>query len=180
MALVNIRVLEGPSGVRHYDDAEERLASLMRECGTSLFNFLLVLTRERELALDCLQDAYARAYENLRRGKSVNQQWLYRVARNRAIDDFRRQRQVRTNVPEMEEIPMPEQGGNPRVRGVLAPYVRHATAPTGENKCRRRDHDAEQCRGEKSDCRNGKGHEGKRWPSGAMGDLEAGTGVAGG
>ncbi|MGI8968619.1 MAG: RNA polymerase sigma factor, partial [Chloroflexota bacterium] len=120
MALVNIRVLEGRSGVRHDDDAEERLASLMREYGTSLFNFLLVLTRERELALDCLQDTYARAYENLRRGKSVNQQWLYRVARNRAIDDFRRQRQVRTNVPEMEEIPMPEQGGNPRVRGVLA------------------------------------------------------------
>ncbi len=120
MALVNIRVLEGRSGVRHDDDAEERLASLMREYGTSLFNFLLVLTRERELALDCLQDTYARAHENLRRGKSVNQQWLYRVARNRAIDDFRRQRQVRTNVPEMEEIPMPEQGGNPRVRRVLA------------------------------------------------------------
>jgi RNA polymerase sigma-70 factor (ECF subfamily) len=56
---------------------------------------LVALTDDREVALDCVQDTFTRAYEHLRQGKSVNTQWLFKVGRNRGIDELRqRKRQV--------------------------------------------------------------------------------------
>ncbi len=56
----------------------------------------------REVALDCAQDAFVRAYEMLRKGRTVNRQWLYKVARNRAMDVFRRRRWEQTDLVALE------------------------------------------------------------------------------
>lgn len=58
-----------------------------------LYKFLYVILGDGDTATDCAQDTFVRAYDNLRRGKSVNAGWLYTVARNRAMDEFRRRRQ---------------------------------------------------------------------------------------
>ncbi|HZU11865.1 MAG TPA: sigma-70 family RNA polymerase sigma factor [Chloroflexota bacterium] len=59
-----------------------------------LYNFLLALVRDGDLAADCTQDTFLRAYENLGKGKPVTTSWLYTVARNRAMDEFRRRRRL--------------------------------------------------------------------------------------
>jgi RNA polymerase sigma-70 factor, ECF subfamily len=67
-------------------DLRVRLTELMDRYEQPLFNYLRVLLDDGEAALDCTQDAFLRAYENLARGKPVNATWLYRVSRNRAMD----------------------------------------------------------------------------------------------
>jgi RNA polymerase sigma-70 factor, ECF subfamily len=74
------------------------LIRLLDHYEQSLFAFLIVLSGNEHTASDLVQDTFLRAYENLARGKPVTVQWLYKVARNRAMDEFRRQRRehVRT------------------------------------------------------------------------------------
>jgi RNA polymerase sigma-70 factor (ECF subfamily) len=57
-----------------------------------LYTFLLVLVRDRDAALDCLQDTFIRAFQHLRAGGAVTLPWLYTVARHRAMDEFRYRR----------------------------------------------------------------------------------------
>jgi RNA polymerase sigma-70 factor (ECF subfamily) len=73
-----------------------------------IYNFLLALLRDTDVALDCAQDTFLRAYENLRKGKPVNGQWLFKVARNRAMDEFRRRRRVQPELDRLEQIPVHE------------------------------------------------------------------------
>jgi RNA polymerase sigma-70 factor (ECF subfamily) len=73
-----------------------------------IYNFLLALLRDTDVALDCAQDTFLRAYENLRKGKPVNGQWLFKVARNRAMDEFRRKRRVQPELDKLEQIPVHE------------------------------------------------------------------------
>lgn len=63
-------------------DAMERsrrdaLAVLMREHEAPLYRLLVVLTGDRDVALDCVQDTFTRAYEHLRQGRAVTTPWLY-------------------------------------------------------------------------------------------------------
>lgn len=81
-----------PSSCTESDDAERRLIALMDEFGPSLHSFLTVLLGNHHTAQDCTQDTFVRAYEHLRKGRSVNRAWLYTVARNRAMDEFRKGR----------------------------------------------------------------------------------------
>jgi RNA polymerase sigma-70 factor (ECF subfamily) len=74
------------------DLARLSLEELMQRHEAPLYRFLVVLSANRDIALDCVQETFTRAYVQLRRGKPVNTQWLYKVARNRAIDDLRRRR----------------------------------------------------------------------------------------
>ncbi|MGH2444041.1 MAG: RNA polymerase sigma factor [Chloroflexota bacterium] len=73
-------------------DPRSELIALMQTHETALYRYLVIFTADREVALDCLQDAFTRAYVQLQRGKSVNTRWLYTVARNRAIDELRRRK----------------------------------------------------------------------------------------
>jgi len=73
-----------------------------------IYNFLLALLRDTDVALDCAQDTFLRAYENLRKGKPVNGQWLFKVARNRAMDEFRRRRRVQPELDKLEQIAVHE------------------------------------------------------------------------
>ena len=75
-------------------DAHSELVSLMTEYERPLYGFVLSIARDCDVALDCVQDTFLRAYEALKRGKSINVAWLYTVARNRSMDEFRRKRWV--------------------------------------------------------------------------------------
>lgn len=56
-----------------------------------LYAFLLALSGSTQLAADCAQDTFIRAYEQLCKRKLVTRAWLFRVARNRTVDAFRQQ-----------------------------------------------------------------------------------------
>lgn len=76
------------------ESAETQLVMLMDCYETHLYGFLLSLVRNPEVALDWCQDTFLRAHQNLARGKRVTSASLYRVARNRAMDEFRRNRRL--------------------------------------------------------------------------------------
>jgi RNA polymerase sigma-70 factor (ECF subfamily) len=76
----------------HATARREEITALVRAHEGPLFRFLLALTGDQGVAGDCMQDTFVRAYEHLCRGRAVNAQWLYKVARNRGIDEIRRRR----------------------------------------------------------------------------------------
>ena len=86
--------------------AEDQLVHLMEEHERAIYNFMFGLVRDTDRALDCTQDTFVRAYEHLRKGRSINTAWLYTVARNRAMDEFRRQKRVQPDLDALEEIPV--------------------------------------------------------------------------
>ncbi|MGH2444186.1 MAG: RNA polymerase sigma factor [Chloroflexota bacterium] len=87
---------------------DARLVELMKEFERPIYNFLLSLLRDADVALDCAQDTFLRAYEHLRKGKIVNSSWLFTVARNRAMDEFRQQRRIQPDPELLEHIPVYE------------------------------------------------------------------------
>ena len=80
---------------------EDRLGALMDRYEPALFRFLCVLLDDPDRATDCAQDTFIRAYDQLRKGRPVNAGWLYKVARNRAMDEYRRQRR---EAPALERL----------------------------------------------------------------------------
>ncbi|MDQ0219029.1 RNA polymerase sigma factor SigX [Peribacillus cavernae] len=59
-----------------------------------LFQFLFYLVKNRETAEDLVQEVYIRVLKSYDRfeGKSSEKTWLFSIARNAAIDHFRKQR----------------------------------------------------------------------------------------
>lgn len=94
---------------RHVPETDDRIGDelirLMNAYERPIYNFLLVLLRDADVAQDCAQDTFLRAYENLRKGKPVNAPWLYTVARNRAMDEFRRTRRLEPG-DSLDEVPV--------------------------------------------------------------------------
>jgi RNA polymerase sigma-70 factor (ECF subfamily) len=86
---------------------EDQLVQLMSEHERPIYNFLLALLRDADVALDCAQDTFLRAYENLQKGRPVSPSWLYTVARNRAMDEFRKRRRIHPEAEALETIPVP-------------------------------------------------------------------------
>ena len=68
-----------------------------------VYNYLLRITANREDALDLTQDAFLKAYQNLRKLDDPGRfaPWLYRIAHNEAYSMFRKRR-PETDVDEME------------------------------------------------------------------------------
>ncbi len=87
-------------------DAHTELVSLMTEYERPLYSFVLSIARDCDVALDCVQDTFLRAYEALKRGKSINGAWLYTVARNRSMDEFRRKRWVHPDSDALDYVPV--------------------------------------------------------------------------
>ena len=108
-------------------DPDAQLVLLIDRHERPLFTYLFTFVRDRDAALDYAQDAFLRAYENLQRGRPVNGNWLYRVARNRAVDEFRRKRRVQreAELPE-EQIPVSED----QSLGVAVWHALEQLAPT--------------------------------------------------
>src|SRR5690242_17158149 len=74
----------------------QELDALMDRYEAPIYRFLAVMLGHREMAQDCTQDVFLRAYDQLRRHKPVTSSWLYTVARHRAMDEFRRRRRERS------------------------------------------------------------------------------------
>jgi RNA polymerase sigma-70 factor (ECF subfamily) len=70
-----------------------------------MFSLLITLLKDRDVAADCLQDTFLRAYEHLGKGRPVTGQWLYTVARHRAIDEFRSKRHEAAAIDQADAIP---------------------------------------------------------------------------
>lgn len=59
-----------------------------------VFQFLFYMVRNREQAEDLVQEVYIRVFKSYTRfeGKSSEKTWLFSIARNVAIDYFRKQK----------------------------------------------------------------------------------------
>ena len=68
-----------------------------------VYNYLLRITANREDALDLTQDAFLKAYQNLRKLDDPGRfaPWLYRIAHNEAYSMFRKRR-LETDIDEVE------------------------------------------------------------------------------
>ena len=94
-----IMELEDHFGVPIPDERAERILTV-----GELYRYLLALVRDDNLALDCVQDAFLRAHQSIRAGRPVNRQWLFKVARNRAVDEIRRRSRIRTDEEALERL----------------------------------------------------------------------------
>lgn len=96
----------GGTGAR--SEVDDQLVGLMARYKQPLYSYLLTLLADREVALDCTQDTFLRAYENLSAGRPVVARWLYKVAHNRAMDELRRRRKERIDMTALNEVPAEE------------------------------------------------------------------------
>jgi RNA polymerase sigma-70 factor (ECF subfamily) len=88
-------------------DPDSVLAALMDEYERPIYTFVASMLRDADGTLDCVQDTFLRAYEALKRGRSINSAWLYTVARNRAMDEFRRRRRLGPEREALDTLPAP-------------------------------------------------------------------------
>lgn len=91
-------------GFEASEDAETALLAHIRAHERPIIRYLQVLLGDDDLALDCAQDTFLRAYDHLRRGRPITPAWLYTVARNRAVDEFRRRKPLRQDEDGLERI----------------------------------------------------------------------------
>jgi RNA polymerase sigma-70 factor (ECF subfamily) len=96
--------------------AQRNLAAydlLYRRHAQVMYNLLVRIVRDQATAEDLLQDVFWQIWENANqyRGSGAALAWMMRVARNRALDQLRRQRVrpplVSDNAEEMENIAAP-------------------------------------------------------------------------
>ncbi|PLS16390.1 RNA polymerase sigma factor SigX [Bacillus sp. M6-12] len=85
-----------------------------------LFQFLFYMVKNRETAEDLVQEVYIRVLKSQARfeGKSSERTWLYSIARNAAIDYFRKQKSWKQRLLEnfdwdrhqvIDDKPLPEE-----------------------------------------------------------------------
>lgn len=79
-----------------------------------VYRFLLRLTRSRDDAMDLTQDTFMRAYQSLDRWQpdALFRTWLFRIARNAAVDRFRRDKVVEF-VDLDEDVDVPDHAAGP-------------------------------------------------------------------
>lgn len=67
---------------------------LYQKYHNDVFQFLFYMVRNKEQAEDLVQEVYIRVFKSYRRfeGKSSEKTWLFSIARNVAIDFFRKQK----------------------------------------------------------------------------------------
>jgi RNA polymerase sigma-70 factor, ECF subfamily len=104
------------------EDVEGALLALIRAYERPIIHYLQVLLGDDDLALDCAQDTFLRAYDHLSRGRNLSSAWLYTVARNRAMDEFRRRKGVQLGGDELDRLPSDgeQDAHDAAVRRVLA------------------------------------------------------------
>lgn len=83
----------------------QELADLIDRLERPLCSYLRVVVNDPDVVFDCAQEAFLRAYEQLERGKPVNSQWVYKVARNLAIDHIRRSRRFERDTGVLNQTP---------------------------------------------------------------------------
>lgn len=86
----------------HHIDGQ--IEELMTHYGGALLRFLILLVGDRDAAEDCAQDTFIRAYNNLQKGRPVTVHWLYKVARNRALDELQHGRREQTQSESLGDL----------------------------------------------------------------------------
>ncbi|MDP4086712.1 MAG: RNA polymerase sigma factor SigX [Bacillota bacterium] len=73
---------------------------LYKKYHQDLFQFLVYLVRNKEQAEDLVQEVYIRVLKSYRNfeGRSSEKTWLFSIARNVAIDSFRKQKGWKTKI----------------------------------------------------------------------------------
>lgn len=82
-------------------------AEIVKALRSSLLDFLYRMTRSREMAEDLGQEAFLRAFMRLDRfdeRKASFSTWLFRIARNLCIDQFRKERHKWVSLDEGSEF----------------------------------------------------------------------------
>ncbi|MBS4191077.1 RNA polymerase sigma factor SigX [Bacillus sp. FJAT-49705] len=93
---------------------------LYRKYHHDVFQFLFYMVKNKELAEDLVQEVYIRVLKSYERfeGKSSEKTWLFSIARNVAIDSFRKQKGWKQRILEKfdwttqqvkDEYPVPEE-----------------------------------------------------------------------
>jgi len=74
------------------NNMQKTFLSMYSEHSDALFRFCLVKVRNRDLAVDIVQDTFTRTWEYLVTGKEIQniRAFMYRVARNLIVDHSRR------------------------------------------------------------------------------------------
>lgn len=86
---------------------EELFNRLYNKYHQDLFKFLFYMVKSREQAEDLVQEVYIRvlkSYQNFK-GESSEKTWLYAIARNVAIDAFRKQKGWKERMLDKIELP---------------------------------------------------------------------------
>ncbi|HEV3309511.1 MAG TPA: sigma-70 family RNA polymerase sigma factor [Chloroflexota bacterium] len=110
--IAGIRLVEAGTNPR------EQLVGLIDRYESPLCGYLRVIVGDPDIVFDCAQDSFLRAYEHLSKGRSVNSQWLYKVARNRAIDHIRHRDRIDRDPEVLEQLTNDEQSPSYRTRQV--------------------------------------------------------------
>ena len=100
-----------------------QLIDLMDRYQQPLSNYVTMMVRDHDLALDCVQDTFLRAYQHLQKGKPISSGWLWTVARNRALDEIKRRNRIRSDYDgwdEMQDTTLAETDRTHAVRRALA------------------------------------------------------------
>ena len=81
----------------HLGQGDQAFKALYERYKDELFAFTLRVTRDRTLAEDAFQDAFVRVFQNLASYDPSRpfRPWLYRIARNAAVDRLRREGKAR-------------------------------------------------------------------------------------
>jgi len=95
-----------PFFVKQQDgDTATELVDLLNRYERSLCNYLTAILGDHDASIECTQDTFVRAYENWKRGKPVTVAWLYKVARNRALDEVRHRQRSHAAPDVLDRIP---------------------------------------------------------------------------
>lgn len=89
-------------------DVEADFLALLEACERPLYGYLLRLVRDHDIAQDCAQDTFIRAHRAMHAGQAITRHWLFRVAHNRAVDEFRRGSRVQADLTALEATPVSE------------------------------------------------------------------------
>ncbi|WP_394579745.1 RNA polymerase sigma factor SigX [Cytobacillus firmus] len=93
---------------------------LYKKYHQDVFQFLFYMVKNKELAEDLVQEVYIRVLKSYERfeGKSSEKTWLFSIARNVAIDSFRKQKGWKQKIMEKfdwstqqvkDELPLPDE-----------------------------------------------------------------------
>lgn len=96
-----------------------------------MYSLILRILRDRALADDVLQDAFWQAWKraNEYRGEGRAAAWLYRIARNRSLDELRRQQRTATDpVENLDPWPQENKNSQGSVSGSSHPLLHRLNA----------------------------------------------------
>jgi RNA polymerase sigma-70 factor (ECF subfamily) len=108
---------------------QERFSALVDENGTRMLRLAVLVTRDRVLAEDVCQEAFARAWRHLDNLEDDAVGWLSRVTVNEAISACRRRGRFSSLLQRFGTLTRPEDRADTELRLDLAEALNHLSPP---------------------------------------------------